>query len=70
MATESALGDTGRCKAKRLQSAGGHVFKFGGDGGADIGQFGQARFVQISGLDVVVADQTGRAGRHPRPAPP
>ena len=46
-----------------LQRNGGDVFKFCGDGRADSCQFSQAFFVQISGLNVVVANQTGWTGR-------
>ena len=40
-----------------------HVFKFSGDGGAQRGQLGQAGRVAVAGLNVVVADQPGRALR-------
>ena len=48
--------------AQRDQRGRGHVFKFGGDGGAALHQLGQALLVQVIGLDVVVAHQPGRTG--------
>ena len=40
-----------------------HVFKFSGDGGAQRGQLCQTGRVAVAGLNVMVADQPGRALR-------
>ncbi len=46
-----------------LQRAGGHIFKFGGDGVTQRGQLRQALGIAVIRLDMVVADQSGRAVR-------
>ena len=46
-----------------MQGLGGHVFKLGGDGLAQVRQLCQAGRVVVPGLDVVVAHQAGWALR-------
>ena len=55
------VGRHGPVRAQGDEGGRRHVFKLGGDGGTALHQLRQALFVEVIGLDVVVAHQTGGA---------
>ncbi len=63
-----AGGRHGQALGQLASRAGGHVFKFGGDGRAELGQLGQALRVFVAGAHMVVADQTQQGWWRPGPA--
>ena len=50
-------------RAERVERAGRHVLELGGDRRTALHQLRQARLAKVVGLDVIVRDQPGRAGR-------